>query len=68
MRLFKTMLDANPDLFIHVGDTIYADGPLREEVPLDDGTVWRNLVTPAKVEGRRDPRRVSRQSPLQPAR
>ena len=48
MRLFKTMLDADPDLFVHVGDTIYADGPLREEVPLDDGTVWRNLVTPAK--------------------
>jgi alkaline phosphatase D len=48
MRLFATMADANPDLFIHVGDTIYADGPLREEVPLDDGTVWRNLVTPAK--------------------
>ena len=48
MRLFKTMLDADPDLFIHVGDTIYADGPLREEVPLYDGTVWRNLVTPAK--------------------
>jgi alkaline phosphatase D len=48
MRLFKTLADANPDLFIHVGDTIYADGPLREEVPLDDGTVWRNFVTPAK--------------------
>ena len=48
MRLFKTMLDTDPDLFVHVGDTIYADGPLREEVPLDDGTVWRNLVTPAK--------------------
>jgi alkaline phosphatase D len=48
MRLFKTMRDANPDLFIHVGDTIYADGPLREEVPLDDGTVWKNVVTPAK--------------------
>ena len=48
MRLFKTMLDAEPDLFVHVGDTIYADGPLREEVPLDDGTMWRNLITPAK--------------------
>ena len=23
--------DANPDLFIHVGDTIYADGPLAKE-------------------------------------
>ncbi|HET9703468.1 MAG TPA: alkaline phosphatase D family protein [Vicinamibacterales bacterium] len=48
MRLFKTMADANPDLFVHVGDTIYADGPLAAEVKLDDGTLWRNLVTPAK--------------------
>lgn len=50
MRLFRTMADANPDMFVHVGDTIYADGPLREQVPLDDGTVWRNLVTPAKTK------------------
>ncbi len=48
MRLFNTMREANPDVFVHVGDTIYADGPLRDEVPLDDGTVWKNLVTPAK--------------------
>ncbi|HUQ87124.1 MAG TPA: alkaline phosphatase D family protein [Vicinamibacterales bacterium] len=48
MRLFKTMADANPDLFVHVGDTIYADGPLRDQVTLDDGTLWKNLVTPAK--------------------
>ena len=48
MRLFQTLLDAYPDLFVHVGDTIYADGPLREAVPLDDGSVWRNVVTPAK--------------------
>ncbi|MBY0496760.1 MAG: alkaline phosphatase D family protein [Cyanobacteria bacterium] len=48
MQLFKTMADANPDLFVHVGDTIYADGPLRPEVTLDDGTVWKNIVTPAK--------------------
>ena len=50
MQLFKTMADANPDLFIHVGDTIYADAPLRDEVPLDDGSVWRNVVTPAKAK------------------
>ena len=50
MRLFATMADLNPDLFIHVGDTIYADGPLRDAVPLDDGTVWRNFVTPAKTK------------------
>jgi alkaline phosphatase D len=48
MQLFKRMADANPDLFVHVGDTIYADGPLREGVTLDDGTVWKNIVTPAK--------------------
>jgi alkaline phosphatase D len=48
MRLFETMRLARPDLFLNVGDTIYADQPLRETVALDDGTVWRNLVTPAK--------------------
>lgn len=50
MRLFKTMLDASPDLFIHVGDTIYADGPLADSVTLDDGTIWRNIVTPSKAK------------------
>jgi alkaline phosphatase D len=48
MRLYETMRRASPDVFIHVGDTIYADQPIRPEVALDDGTVWRNLVTPAK--------------------
>ncbi|MEO8680630.1 MAG: alkaline phosphatase D family protein [Vicinamibacterales bacterium] len=48
MRLFETMRAANPDLFLNLGDTIYADQPLAESVALDDGTVWRNLVTPAK--------------------
>lgn len=50
MRLFHTMREANPDLFIHVGDTIYADQPLREDVTLDDGTIWKNVVTPAKAK------------------
>ncbi|MFN7917735.1 MAG: alkaline phosphatase D family protein [Vicinamibacterales bacterium] len=48
MRLFETMRQANPDVFINVGDTIYADQPLQESVTLDDGTIWKNLVTPAK--------------------
>ena len=48
MRLYETMARHNPDLFIHSGDMIYADGPLQPEVKLDDGTVWKNLVTPAK--------------------
>ena len=48
LRLYETMARHNPDLFIHSGDMIYADGPLEPEVKLDDGTVWKNLVTPAK--------------------
>ena len=39
---------AEPDLFIHCGDTIYADRPLPPEVKLDDGTMWKNVVTEAK--------------------
>jgi len=48
MRLYETMRQAAPDVFIHLGDTIYADQPMKPEVTLDDGTLWRNLVTPAK--------------------
>ena len=48
MRTYETMRRLEPDVFVHTGDTIYADNPLVAEVPLDDGTVWRNLVTPAK--------------------
>jgi alkaline phosphatase D len=48
MRLFESMRLAQPDLFLNVGDTIYADQPLNETVTLEDGSLWRNLVTPAK--------------------
>ncbi len=48
LRLYETMLRHQPDLFLHSGDQIYADNPLREQVILDDGSVWQNLVTPAK--------------------
>ena len=47
-RGFETMRRMAPDVFVHCGDTIYADNPLLPELPLDDGTLWRNLVTPAK--------------------
>ena len=40
---------------------IYADGPLLPEVPLADGRIWKNLVTPGEVEGGRDAGRVPRQ-------
>ena len=48
LRLYDTMRRAEPDVFIHCGDTIYADQPLPPEVKLDDGTLWRNVVTEAK--------------------
>ena len=48
LRGFGAMRQLAPDLFVHCGDTIYADNPLVAELTLDDGTLWRNLVTPAK--------------------
>ena len=50
MRLYETMRAAQPDLFLNVGDTIYADQPLRETVTLEDGSLWRNLMTPSKAK------------------
>jgi alkaline phosphatase D len=50
MRIYDAMRRAQPDFFIHCGDTIYADGPLAPEVKLPDGTIWKNLVTPAKTK------------------
>lgn len=48
MRTYQSMARANADLFIHSGDTIYADGPIPETIRLKDGTLWRNVVTPEK--------------------
>lgn len=45
---FQAMLDRQPDFFLHSGDTIYADSPLKPSITLKDGSIWRNLVTPAK--------------------
>ena len=41
----KTMRQVRPDRFIHCGDTIYADGPIAASVALNDGAIWKNLVT-----------------------
>jgi len=50
LRLYETMRSTEPDFFVHSGDQIYADNPLQEEVALDGGARWRNLVTPAKAK------------------
>jgi alkaline phosphatase D len=47
-RTFDAMRAARPDLFIHSGDSVYADNPIPPEKRLDDGTVWRNVTTAAK--------------------
>jgi alkaline phosphatase D len=47
MATYESLRAAEPDLFIHSGDLIYADQPIQAEVTLDDGSVWRNLVTEA---------------------
>tara|TARA_R110002049_G_scaffold117332_2_gene270517 strand:+ start:99406 stop:100953 length:1548 start_codon:yes stop_codon:yes gene_type:complete len=44
MRTYATMATHKPDFFLHSGDTIYADGPLEDEVQLDDGTMWKNTT------------------------
>ena len=37
-----------PDFFLCSGDTVYSDGPVSATVPLPDGSLWHNLVTPEK--------------------
>jgi alkaline phosphatase D len=50
MKLYEQMRRQQPDFFIHCGDYIYADGPIQAEVTLSDGTLWKNLTTPAKAK------------------
>ena len=49
-RLYESMRRANPDFFIHSGDQIYADGPIKAEVTTDDGRPWKNLTSPGKAQ------------------
>jgi alkaline phosphatase D len=52
MKIYEAMRQLNPDFFIHNGDTIYADGPIKAEVVIADGPlkgmVWKNLVSEEK--------------------
>jgi alkaline phosphatase D len=50
MKAYATMLNHQPDFFIHCGDTIYADAPLKAEVDLPDGTRWKNVLTEEKAK------------------
>lgn len=48
MTIYEAMRKLAPDFFVHSGDTIYGDNPLRPEVKLADGRIWRNTVTEPK--------------------
>src|SRR6056297_415862 len=48
LPIYRRMASLKPDFLIHSGDTIYADSPLSASVALEDGQVWRNLVTEEK--------------------
>ncbi|MFE3545619.1 alkaline phosphatase D family protein [Nocardia sp. NPDC059177] len=48
MQVFAAMAARDPHLFLHSGDSIYADNALQESVTLPDGRIWRNLTAEAK--------------------
>lgn len=48
MSAFAALAGRQSDLFLHSGDTVYADNPMEPTVDLGGGQVWRNRVTPAK--------------------
>lgn len=50
MFTFATMRKHRPDFLLHSGDTVYADGPIKSEVTLSDGKVWKNLTIPEKAK------------------
>lgn len=43
MKTYATMAKHNPDFFIHSGDAIYADNPIKAQAK-HAGGVWKNLV------------------------
>ncbi|QEL16243.1 alkaline phosphatase D family protein [Limnoglobus roseus] len=48
MRIYDAIRRLEPQFFLHSGDNIYADNPIPESLKLADGTIWRNVTTPAK--------------------
>lgn len=46
MKIYEAMRQREPQFFIHSGDNIYADGPIKESVIAENGQLWTNIVTP----------------------
>ncbi len=49
MPAYAALLARAPDLFVHCGDSIYADDPIQATVALAEGGTWNNLLDPAKA-------------------
>lgn len=45
MTTFEAIRKLAPDFFVNSGDVCYADNPIASEMRLDDGSMWKNLVT-----------------------
>lgn len=45
LTTYAAMQRTHPDLFVHCGDTIYADLEIPPTVPEESGHVWRNIVS-----------------------
>ena len=45
IKTYASILKTQPDFLLHSGDNIYADNPIPAEMKLDDGSLWKNLVT-----------------------
>src|SRR5262245_10304243 len=50
LKIFESMRSLTPDLFIHSGDMIYADGPIQSEVKLEQDLLWKNVSTAEKAK------------------
>lgn len=44
MKTYATMAKHNPDFFIHSGDTVYCDGPIKAEAEIAGGGMWKSIV------------------------
>ncbi|NRR30715.1 alkaline phosphatase D family protein [Oxalobacteraceae bacterium] len=45
VKIYEAMRKRDPDFFIHSGDTIYADGPIKAETVAENGKIWKSIVT-----------------------
>ncbi|WP_040525535.1 alkaline phosphatase D family protein [Gordonia effusa] len=50
MKIFGAMADREPQFFIHSGDAIYADGPIKATQKQNNGKIYRNVTSPAKSQ------------------